>query len=382
MSGFGVCMISTYFYPWAGGAEKQAERLSRWLVEHGIPVMIVTRHFDDLPTYEKFHDIEVYRVRPLPGKALGALSFVALGVWVMLQNRKKYSIIHSHQIYSPTTIGWIASKLLGRPLVVNLHLGGAEGDIQRLLRNPTTGNMRLNILKRDADAFVAISREIAQEMREQHFPEEKIHFLVNAVDPTIYTPVDTPTRDHLRKQLGLPAEVPIAFFGGRLVKIKGVQDLLKAWQDVPEPAYLVIAGTGELEGELRTYAETSLKGRVKFAGKVDNVHEYLQAADAWVLPSYGEGLPVSLLEAMATTIAIVTTPVGAIPEIVQDGETGLLVPSGDVAALAQALKKALSRTDEIKAMGQRARQLVQDKYSLQSVSQSYKNLFENLLQSR
>ncbi len=382
MTHFGVCMISTYFYPWAGGAEKQAERLSRWLIDHDIPVMMVTRHFDNLPTYEKLHGIEVYRVRPLPGKILGALSFVMMGVWIMLKNRNKYSIIHSHQVYSPTTIGWIASKLLGRPLVVNLHLGGAEGDIQRLLRNPTMGHARLNILKRDAGAFVAISREIAQEMREQNIPEEKIHFLVNAVDPTIYAPVDTPTRDHMRQQLDLPAEVPIAFFGGRLVQIKGVQDLLKAWNKVPEPAYLVIAGTGELESELQAYAQTHLKGRVKFVGKIDNVDEYLQATDAWVLPSYGEGLPVSLLEAMATTTAIVTTPVGAIPEIIKDGENGLLVPSGDVDALTDALTKALSRSDAIKAMGISARQLVMDKYSLHSVSQSYKDLFEKLLQAR
>ena len=382
MSSFGVCMISTYFYPWAGGAEKQAERLSHWLIDHDIPVMMVTRHFDDLPTYEKIQGIEVYRVRPLPGKVLGALSFVAMGVWVMLKNRKKYSIIHSHQVYSPSTIGWIASKLLRRPMVVNLHLGGPEGDIQRLLRNPTMGNARLNILKRDASAFVAISREIAQEMREQGIPEDKIHFLVNAVDPNVYAPVDTATRDQMRQQLDLPADVPIAFFGGRLVQIKGVQDLLTAWRNVPEPAYLVIAGTGELEGELQAYAETHLQGRVKFVGKIDNVDEYLQAADAWVLPSYGEGLPVSLLEAMATTTAIVTTPVGAIPEIIKDGENGLLVPSGDVDALSEALKRAISRSDEIKAMGESARQLVLDKYSLHSVSQSYKELFENLLQAR
>lgn len=382
MSSFGVCMISTYFYPWAGGAEKQAERLSNWLIDHDIPVMMVTRHFDDLPTYEKLNGIEVYRVKPLPGKVLGALSFVAFGVGVMLRHRKKYQIIHSHQIYSPTTIGWIAKRLLRRPMVVNLHLGGAEGDLQRLLRNPTIGHARLNILKRDADAFVAISREIAEEMREQNIPEEKIHFLVNAVDPNVYSPVDTATRDALREKMGLPAQVPIAFFGGRLVQIKGVQDLLKAWQNVPEPAYLVIAGTGELENELQAYADQHLSGRVKFVGKVDNVHEYLQATDAWVLPSYGEGLPVSLLEAMATTTAIVTTPVGAIPEIIQTEENGLLVNSGDVAALGEALTRAVSRSEDIKAMGQRARELVLEKYSLESVSQSYKDLFEHLLQAR
>lgn len=374
----GVCTISTHFYPWAGGAEKQAERLSTWLVQNGVPVMVITRHFGDLPEYEVRNGIEIYRVKTASGKVLGALSFLWNGVRVMLKHRNKFNVIHSHQIYSPTTIGWIVSRITGAALVVNLHLGGAQGDIQRLMRNKRVGGFRLNILKRDAGAFIAISQEILKELRDHGVPEDKIRFLVNAVDPAEFVPVEAAQKATLRQKLGLPAETPIAVFVGRLVQIKGVQTLLKAWEHVPQPAHLVVIGTGELEGELQAQAAENLAGRVTFTGKKDNISEYLQAVDAWTLPSFGEGLPVSLLEAMSSGLPVVTTPVGAIPQIIQDGENGLLVNSGDVEGLAQALTTALSDSPATKQLGQRARDLVIEQYSIESIGQSYLDLFKQL----
>ncbi len=381
MSKFGVCMTSTKFYPFAGGAEKQAERLARWLIEHDIPVMMVTRQYEGLTRYEELDKIKIYRVPASGNKILGAISFILFSLLIMLRHRKQYDVIHCHQIYSPTTIGWLASRLLGKPLVVNLHLGGEQGDIQRLTRN-RMGSMRLNILKRDADAFIAISREISQEMREQGIPQDKIHFLVNAVDPHSFKPADPAQKQALRKQLGLPQNTPVVFFGGRLEPIKGVQDLLEVWTRIPEPALLVIAGAGSKEQEFHAYAEQHLPGRVIFVGKVDNISDYLQACDVWTLPSYGEGLPVSLIEAMSSGISIVTTPVGAIAEIIHPGETGFLVPPGDLDALAEALKQAISGSDAVRQMVANARQLVLDQYSLDIVCQGYLNLFEDLLHTR
>jgi glycosyltransferase involved in cell wall biosynthesis len=375
----GVCMISTYFYPFAGGAEKQAERLSTWLVQHNVPVMMITRQYDNLPTHEVLNGIEIYRIKTLKGKGLSALSFITGGIWTMLRHRNRFNIIHSHQVYSPTTIGWIGKRLLGYPLVINLHLGGKEGDIQRLLRNKRSGTARLERLKRDADAFIAISSEILTELREQDVPEEKIHMLVNAVDPNVYKPVDIDEKRRLREKLGLPLNAPIVVIVARVVQIKGHAVLLKAWADVPEPAHLVVIGTGELEETLQAQVNSQMPGRVTFTGKRDNVHEYLQAADAWTLPSYGEGLPVSLLEAMSVGLPVVVTPVGAMPEIVQDGINGLVIPIGNDAALSAALTKVIDGSEESRSLGKRARELIQEQYSIDHISQSYLDLFEKLV---
>lgn len=374
----GVCMVSIYYYPWAGGAEKQAERLGSWLVDHGVPVMMVTRRFDDSPTYEVRNGIHIYRIRTLPGKVLASLSFTVLAAWTMLRHRKKFNVIHSHQVYSPTTIGWLVSRLLRYPLIVNLHLGGAEGDIQRLM-GAVTGKIRLETLKRDASAFIAISQEIAQEMREQQVPADKIHFLVNAVDPNHFAPLTPEAKLVMRQKLNLPLDVPIAVFVARLVEIKGAEVLLKAWEQVPAPAHLVIIGTGALEEQLKAQAAAKLPGRVTFTGRIENVDEYLQAADAWTLPSFGEGLPVSLLEAMSVALPVVATPVGAIPEIIQSGVNGLITPVGDADALAEALTTALNGSESTLAMGQRARDLVLQQYSLDAIGRSYLALYQATL---
>jgi glycosyltransferase involved in cell wall biosynthesis len=297
----------------------------------------------------------------------------------MLRHRSRFNVIHSHQIYSPTTIGWIGKRLLRHPLVVNLHLGGKEGDIQRLLRNRRSGQARLDGLKRDADAFIAISNEILNELREQGVPDEKIHVLVNAVDPNIYKPVSADEKQRLREKLGLPLNVPIVVIVARVVDIKGHSVLLKAWADVPTPAHLVVIGTGDLEETLQAQVKAQMPGRVTFTGKRDNVHEYLQAADAWTLPSYGEGLPVSLLEAMSVGLPVVVTPVGAMPEIVQDGVHGIVVPVGNDAALAAALTSVIDGSEASREMGRRGRELIQEQYSIDRISQSYLELFEKLV---
>jgi glycosyltransferase involved in cell wall biosynthesis len=264
-------------------------------------------------------------------------------------------------------------------LIVNLHLGGPEGDVQRLLRNAGTGTRRLEILKRDASAFIAISREIADEMRGQHVPEEKIRFLVNAVDPNHFAPLDPQAKQAMRQKLKLPSDAPIAVFVARLVEIKGAAILLKAWENVPAPAHLVIIGTGELEEQLKAQAAEKLPGRVTFTGRIENVYEYLQAADAWTLPSFGEGLPVSLLEAMSVALPVVTTPVGAIPDIIESDVNGLIVPSGDADALAKALTTAISRSSTAIEMGKHARELILQRYSLDAIGRSYLDLYKQFL---
>lgn len=376
----GICMISTFFYPFAGGAEKQAERLSTWLVQNGVPVMIITRHYDDLPSHEVLNGIEIYRIRTPKGKGLTALFFIAGGIWTMLRHRKRFNIIYAHQIYSPTTIGWIGKRLLRHPLIVNLHLGGKEGDIQRLLRNRRTGKTRLEILKRDVDAFIAINSEITNELREQGIPEDKIHVLGNAVDPVLFHPVDAQEKQRLRQKLALPLNVPIVVIVARVVDIKGHAVLLKAWRDVPEPAHLVVIGTGDLEEPLKAQVNSQMPGRVTFTGKRDNVHEYLQAADAWTLPSYGEGLPVSLLEAMSVGLPVIVTPIGAMGEIVQDEVNGFIVPVGNDAALTAALTAAIDGSEETRALGVRGRELILARYSIDSISASYLDLFKKVVE--
>jgi glycosyltransferase involved in cell wall biosynthesis len=373
-------MITTHFHPWIGGAEKQVELIASWLVRHGIPVTVLTRGRGDLPARETHRGIHVVRVPVAPGKVASALSFLALGMGAVLRERHRFGVIHAHQVFSPSTLGWAASRLLGYPLVVNLHLGGKDGDLARLLRRPRSGRARLARLRRDAAAFVAISDEIASELRGQDIDESRIHLLGNAVDSEQFRPVDVAERDRIRERLGLPRGVPLAVYVGRLVPRKGVDLLVRAWARVPQPARLVVVGDGESASELRAAAERETPGRIRFEGARQAVDAYLKAADAWTLPSRGEGLPVSLLEAMSAALPVVTTPVGAIPEIVVDDRNGWLVPNEDVDALARALTRAVDRSPHTRRIGEEARRTILGRFAVDRVAESYRALFTSLTQ--
>jgi glycosyltransferase involved in cell wall biosynthesis len=156
-------------------------------------------------------------------------------------------------------------------------------------------------------------------------------------------------RDEARRRLGLPADVPVVGTVGNFTAKKDQATLVRAFAALPpepelaEPrAVLVLVGLGPLEGDLRALATAEGVGdRVLFAGSRDDVFELLPGFDVFALSSRFEGLPISLLEAMATGVAPVVTPVGGIPEVVTDGRDGLLVPPGDPGALTAALARVL-----------------------------------------
>ena len=148
-----------------------------------------------------------------------------------------------------------------------------------------------------------------------------------------------PTRDELRAELGLDGDVLV--FAGRLGPQKAVGVLLEALGRVSDVT-LVIAGDGPERAALeRRVAELGLDARVRFLGSVprETVLRLFRAADASVLPSAWENFPHTVVEALAVGCPVIATAVGGVPEVVRDGENGLLVPPGDSAALADAIER-------------------------------------------
>jgi glycosyltransferase involved in cell wall biosynthesis len=148
-----------------------------------------------------------------------------------------------------------------------------------------------------------------------------------------------------RARLGIAGTAPLIGIVATLRSWKGHRFLITAMNDARlAHARLVIVGGGPQERVLREMAEP-FGSRIVFAGQQDDVAPWLHALDVFALPSTGnEGVPQALIQAMASGLPVVTTPVGAIPEIVRDGETGLLVPPENAQALADAIAALL--TDE------------------------------------
>ena len=242
-------------------------------------------------------------------------------------------------------------------------MGQVVGERPRGPARPRATALR-NRWLRDADAFVAMSRVIRDEMREAGVPGERIALLPHGVDTERFSPATAEEKRALRRELGLPEAGVVAVYTGRLLRGKGLETLLDAFAAVADRAAglrLVLVGSGEgqalsVEDDLRRrVAAGGLGTRVVFAGRSERVEDYLRAADVFVFPSVFEALGIALVEAAACGLPAVASRTGGIVDVVEDRVSGHLVPPGDAAALSLALLALASDPLLRASMGQEAR---------------------------
>lgn len=178
---------------------------------------------------------------------------------------------------------------------------------------------------------------------------------------------------------GLAKEGPLIGCVSRLVPQKGLHLLVEAAPAVLKrhpDARFVVVGEGELRGELEEQARAAgLAGRFIFTGQREDVPELVASFDVFALPSYFEGLCYAVIEAQAAGVPVVATPVGGIPENVVPGETGLLVPTGDADALAEAISSLLADPDEADRLAHEARRRVFERYPVERMVEETLRLY-------
>jgi glycosyltransferase involved in cell wall biosynthesis len=206
--------------------------------------------------------------------------------------------------------------------------------------------------------------------------ESRIALVPNALD---LSEVDrkVPPRD-----LGLPPKTPVLLSVGRLEANKGFSFLVRALSQVPKEFFWILVGEGPERGRLEAEIEREgLSPRARLRGRVteDELHGLYERCDLFVHPTLYEGSSMVTLEAMAHRKAVVATRVGGIPDKIVDGENGLLVPPGDVGALARAIAEALSREDRLVSWGATNRSLVETRFSWSRRVKELTALYEEVL---
>jgi glycosyltransferase involved in cell wall biosynthesis len=168
----------------------------------------------------------------------------------------------------------------------------------------------------------------------------------NPVDLSRFRPVDAATRRAVREALGIEWDVPVVICVARFDPVKGVDVLIDAWREIASTipqAMLLLVGDGPLREALaQRIRANGLNTSVRFLGYRSDVEAVLRAADLCVVPSRSEGFSLAALEAMATGLPVVATGVGGLPEVVKDGETGVLVEPENPPALAKAVIRLLA----------------------------------------
>lgn len=239
--------------------------------------------------------------------------------------------------------GWAAVKLghaAGLPVVLQV-LGS---DVLLLHEHPGRKGGTLAALK-EADGIWAVSQDLARNLEQLGVAADRIRVIYDGVDPKVFQPGD---QQDARKRLGLDPDKKIILFVGNLAPVKALDKLLLACEQLKNEGigfHAAIIGQGELKEALEQQRQgLSCREQVKFYGSMpqDTLPDWYRAVDVFVLPSYSEGVPNVLLEASACGLPYVASNVGGIPEIAERGN-GTLVPSGDVPALAAAIRQTLSQ---------------------------------------
>jgi starch synthase len=304
-----------------------------------------------------------------------------LGAWLR-REAPRFDVLHAHSYgFHHTLSAWLAARVADRPFVLTPHFhpqwSMELGPRRRHLRAAFDAVMKRSLLE-GPDAIVCVSREEARWLAPPR--PERLHFIPNAVHPA---PFAAARGGPLRERLGLRG--PSALFVGRLAANKGLHTLLDAWRAMPEDATLLVAGDGHLARELRERAaREGLGDRVRLLGAVsdEELRQAYAAADVFVLPSEYEAFGIVLLEAMAAGKPVVATRVGGMPEVVEEGRTGLLVPYGDAPALATAMGEVLGDPKRARAMGEAGRDRVQAGFTWDAVVTKVERLYEGLVETR
>jgi len=372
-----VATIIQAFYPHVGGAERQLAALAPLLQARGANIFVLTRRYPGLRPFEMVNDVPVYRL-PIPGpKAVKSMSFTLSAM--PLLRRLRPDVIHAHELLSPTTTAVTAKRLFGTPVVTKVLRGGTLGDVYKL-KNRRFGRSRLERFKQQVDAFIAISREIDTELAEVGIAAKKRTFIPNGVDTGRFTPLSTTEKMAKKRELVLPPGQHI-LFTGRLVPEKRIDQLITSWpaiRKVHANANLLVLGAGPEAARLEQLAGPG----VHFLGQLDNVADFLQAADLFVLPSATEGLSNALLEAMASGLACIATRVGGATDVITHRQNGWLLQPDEPAQLQEAINTLLADVASRTRLGEQARLKMLREYALPMVADRLLLLYRSLLMDR
>jgi len=377
-----VLFLTESFHPVLGGGERHIRALGRGLARTGTPVTVVTRRGEEAwPAEETFEGMHVVRVPPPgPGRA-GKYRMVRHAMAALHRLRRGYDVLIVRGTRVLGLPGIVAARAAGKRVILQPEVNGEmSGEVYTwgqpfagtaLDRAVRAGTGVRNLFLRDADAFVAMSRLIREEFLAAGVPAGKIAHIPHGVDTARFHPASTAERRAARARLGLPADACVIAYTGRLLRGKGLEDLLAAFAkvaaEVPS-AYLLIVGSGagqalSVEEDLRAIVvREGLGARVTFTGRLDDVSEALRAADVFAFPSVFEALGISLIEAAATGLPAVGARTGGIVDVIEDGASGWLVDPGDVAALAARLRALVVDAAARARLGARGRAIAEARF--------------------
>jgi glycogen(starch) synthase len=375
-----IAIFASAFHPHLGGVEELVRQLAHTYRSKGISAIVVTNRWPrDLPAYELYEGIPTYRLamRVPEGTLKARLNYrLTTGsiTGEMLQILKKHQtdLLHVQCVSANGFYASIAQHKLRLPLIVTTQ-GERTMDATRLYQRSKFMNWNLRRLLEEADYITACSKNTLDDM-EEYWGKSfngKAHVVYNGIELADFesgTPFSHPR--------------PYVLGIGRLVKQKGFDVLIKAFAKADIASHdLLLAGEGSERQALEQLVESlSLKDRVLFLGRADRptAVSLFKGCSFFVLPSRHEPQGIVNLEAMAAGKAVIASRVGGVPEIVLDGETGILVAGEDDAELATALTR-LGNNETLRQKLGDAGQRRSQEFSWSAIADQYIDIYRKVM---
>jgi glycosyltransferase involved in cell wall biosynthesis len=304
--------------------------------------------------------------------------------------RERFTIVHTHTP-KPGLLGQLAARLAGVPVVINTLHGFYFHDRM----SPFWRRFYVTLEKiaaRCSDVILSQnSEDIQTAIREGICPPEKIKHLGNGIDVQSFdrNRLNSQALAQTRRELGLPPGGPVVGFVGRLVKEKGILELLQAarivWQQIPPVRFLIVGPIDNEKPDALTPEIVNDYGLAEafiFTGMRQDMPELYALMNVFVLPSHREGFPRSPMEASAMGVPCVVTDIRGCREAVEHGRNGLLVPLGDVQALADAILELLTDREKARRMGAEGRRMALERFDERLVFEKVKAEYARLLREK
>ncbi|MBI2823385.1 MAG: glycosyltransferase family 4 protein [Planctomycetia bacterium] len=389
MSGPRLVLITRRFWPLVGGAEVIMARLATAFQAAGARATLLTAQWHaEWPAEIEHHGVRVVRLDNPALRGWGTWRYMRSVAHWLEAHRSQFDLAYvsmlKHDAYAA-----LGQARRGRfPVVLRAEGSGASGDCHwqeharfgRLIRRRC----------RKAAALVSISPAIHVELLAAGYPASRIHDITNGV--AVSPPRDQAERLAARRSLAeanpalaLASGATVALYTGRLNDVKGLRHAVAAWPSIAERwpnARLWLVGEGPARATLvRQIDDLGLSGRIVLPGAFDDVEDFLLAADLFLLPSYDEGISISLLEALAAGLPAIASAIPGNQAIVEDRTSGLLVPPGDEKRLSAAIAEVIERPDFAAQLGTAGRARAAARFSLEKTARDHLALFEQLLRA-
>jgi N-acetyl-alpha-D-glucosaminyl L-malate synthase BshA len=364
--------IGVTVYPGVGGSGLLGTRLGVEFAKRGHEVRFITYEVPFELQEGRHENVKVDLVDVLEYPLFRYPPYTVALASKMAQVVQKHhlDLLHVHYAIPHAAAAFIAQQMTGVPYVVTLH----GSDVHTLGADPAY-QPTTRFAVEAANAVTCVTKHICQTAEQTLGVRCSIEPITNFTDPSLFKP------DACEYSLGEEKRQLIHVSNFR--PIKRVSDLVTAFAQIADKVpdvELLLIGDGPTRPEVdRLIRKFELNSRVKCPGFKRDVFQYLRCAHAFCLSSELEGAPLSLLEAMSCGLPVVTTAVGGIPEIVQDGKNGLLVPFGDLDTFADKLYAVLTDSTLAGDLGLAARQTILEKHTADKVLPQYETIYESIL---